>query len=289
MARTLDQVLAEISPQFTASENILKARLGAIPGETESGIAAADARLLQANDNILTGARRRGIGFSGIPIGEQAQYAATDYAPAVANLKSAGLNKELGLQETLATLGREKRSQAQSIYEGDLNRDFQERQFQESVRQFNEQQATARAASAGAGGYSFGGGEDVNGRPSLDDYKGEPSVKVNGSSYAFFDPNGKGISAVQYAATTGYGVRKLLSEMAAKGDKNARVALEYVGNDGKFGKPASGNVAAALRAVGAQGNYVSGTSKTVKASNPVRTQAGTISAIGGAVNFPGMR
>jgi len=266
MARTLDQVLAEITPQFTASENILNARLGAIPGETESGIAAADAKLGQANENILSGARRRGIGFSGIPIGEQAKYAATDYAPAVANLKSAGLNKELTLQEQLATLGREKRTQAQSIFDTEQSRDFQERQFQESIRQFNEQQAAAARAAAGAGGgYSFGGGDIGDTRPPLDTYEGVPSVKVNGSSYAFYDANGKGISAIQYALQTGYGVKKLLSEMAAKGDKGAAIANKYVGNDGKFGKPASGNDAAALRSIGAQGNYIN--NSTVKATN----------------------
>lgn len=287
MARTLDQIYADLGNNYTGSANIINTRLNAIPGEIDAGIAATDAKLNVANENILNSARRRGTGIAlgGIPVGEQAKYAATDYAPAIANLRATGAQKELSLQESLQQLDRERRSQSQSIYDNELSRDFQERQFQEGVRQFNEQQAAAaRAAAVGSGGYSFGGGE-VSTRPSLDDYQGEPSVKVNGSSYAFYDQNGKGIGAIQYAAQTGYGVRKLLSEMASKGDKNAAIALKYVGNDGKFGA-APESVRSALQAVGATGNY---TKAAASKPTPITKQANTLSAIGGAVNFPGMR
>lgn len=255
MARSLDQVLAELNPSYAGSEAILNTRLNAIPGETQAGIAQADARLGQANTNILNSARRRGTGvaFGGIPIGEQAQYAATEYAPAIANLQAAGANKELSLQESLASLNREKRSQAQSIYDTDVARDFQERQFQESIRQFNEQQAAQRAASqaAAAGAYSFGGGAAAAGGAT----PGAARVEQNGKNFNFFDGTGKAINAAQYSQLTGREYRSVLQQLANSGDANAKVALQYVGNDGKFSN-APAAVRGALAAVGASGTYI---------------------------------
>lgn len=54
--------------------------------------------------------------------------------------------------------------------------------------------------------------------------------------------------------------------MANSGDANAKVALLYVGNDGKFGSAPS-NARAALNAVGATGNFrdnVGGGTKIIK-------------------------
>ncbi len=266
MARTLDQVLSDLNPYYKSSEDVINAKISGIPGQTDAAIAGADAKLLDANDSILAGARRRGLGFSGIPVGEQAKYAATTYAPAVLSAKTQGQDQALSLQESLNQLTRDKLSQGQSIYDQEVNRDFQERQFQESIRQFNEQQAAAAKAAA-AQAYQFGASLS-QGRDNLDDYAGTPTFKVNGSSYAFYDANGKPVSAITYASQTGYGVRKLLSEMAAKGDKNASVALQYVGNDGKFGN-APASVKAALSAIGASGSYATAAPTPAKvSSNP---------------------
>jgi hypothetical protein len=256
VARSLDQILAELNPSYSSSENILNTRLNAIPGEIEAGVQQADAKLGQANTNILNSARRRGTGvaFGGIPLGEQAQYAATEYAPAIANLKATGANKELSLQESLASLNREKRSQAQSIYDTDLSRDFQERQFQESIRQFNEQQAAqARAAADAARQYNFGGGGGGGNPTGATPGAARIDKNANGG-FNFFDGTGKAINAAQYSQLTGRGYREVLTQLAKDGDQNAKIALQYVGNDAKFGN-APANVKAALTAVGATGTY----------------------------------
>ena len=118
---------------------------------------------------------------------------------------------------------------------------------QEQVRQFNEQLALSKKSAGSGGGYdlsSLTGGAD------------KPSVWVNkGAGNQFKDGGGKGITAYQYAQTNGVGYRDLLQQMANKGDKNASVALKYVGDNGIFGS-APRSVAAALEAVGARGNYV---------------------------------
>ena len=259
--------MAELNPQYASSENILNTRLNAIPGEIDSGIAQTDAKLNVANDNILNSARRRGTGvaFGGIPIGEQAQYAATEYAPAIANLRATGANKELSLQESLAGLAREKRSQAQSIYDTGVSQDLAERNFQEQVRQFNIQQAAAERAAkaaAAASSYSFGGGSTA---PTGATGAAPSAAKViqSGNNFNFVDGAGKAINAAQYSQLTGIGYREVLSNLAKAGDKNAQIALKYVGNDGKFAN-APKQYQGALQALGATGNFVTDTSQGVR-------------------------
>lgn len=259
MARSLDQILAELNPNYSGSENIINARLNAIPDETQAGIAQADAKLAQANTNILDAARRRGLGFSGIPVGEQAQYAATDYAPAIANLKADGANKELTLQESLQQLARDKRSQAQSIFDNETAQDFQNKQFQEQVREFNQNLAYQKAkdaadrAASQSNVMSYLGGGGGSGGTSAPTKFARIS-RTSSGGFNFFDAAGKPINAAQYAQLTNVGYRDLLSQMASAGDKNAKIALKYVGNDFKFGSAPS-SVRGSLSALGASGTY----------------------------------
>lgn len=137
MATTLKSIMGELDKYYAPSSKLLNQQLAAIPKSTDAAVKGLDAKLAQANTNILDQSRARGLGFSGIPIQEQAQYAATEYAPALANLKSGAEQNRLGILESLNQLGRDRRGQAQSIY--DTNRNFAEQQ-----RQFNAQQALAR-------------------------------------------------------------------------------------------------------------------------------------------------
>lgn len=227
-ARTYDQILAALDPGYAGSRKLLQDSQAAIPGEVDAGIAQTDAKLKVANTGILDAARRRGLGFSGIPVGEQAQYAATEYAPAIARMRSEGANRAMSLQEALLGYDREQRSQAQSIYDAELARDFQERQFAEQIRQFNEQQAAARAAASG--GYGFGG-LDVGGGAPGGAGAASKMVPKQGGGFAFTDANGRAISAAAYAAKKGIPFRSLLSTMASQGDRGAKVALGFVGDD----------------------------------------------------------
>ena len=158
MARSLDAILAEIEPGYAGSRNTINTQISALPAQYEADLSGLNAQLDEANQNILTGARSRGLGFSGIPVGEQAKYAATQFAPAVARLKSDQITRRTTLDEALNSLNRDKQNTAQGIYQKELDRD-------EAARQFNEQlaaqkEAEARAARAAAGtGYSFGGGD----------------------------------------------------------------------------------------------------------------------------------
>jgi len=141
----------------------------------------------------------------------------------------------------------------------EVSRDFQERQFQESIRQFNEQQSAARAAASAAAasaGYGFGGGGGEPTAPSPSQNGLARMDRAQSGDFNFTDKTGKPINALQFSQLRSKGYREVLSEMAKAGDKNAKLALKYVGNDGKFGS-APAQYKSALSAVGATGSYVS--------------------------------
>lgn len=249
--------MAELDPYYSGSKTAVQSQLDAAPAQQDAELAGLDAKLGQANDNILNSARQRGMGFSGIPIAEQAKYAATDYAPAVANLKAKYVGQKNTLLEALNSLGRDQLTQAQGIYDNEANRDIQLQQLAEQKRQFDAQQAAAaKAAASGGGSYSLGGGSSSGGGSST--ASAAKIARTANGGFNFFSSEGRAINAAQYASIMGVGYRQLLSQMAAAGDNNAKIALQYVGNDAKFGN-APAQYKGALSAVGATGTFASGT------------------------------
>lgn len=220
--------MAEYDKYYATDRGLLQNQLDSLPAQSEAEVKGLDAKLTQANDNILQGARGRGLGFSGIPIAEQAQYAATEYAPAVARVKQSQLDKQTGILGSLNSLALNQRTQAQSIFDN-------ERNFEEQQRQFNEQMAAQRAAAAGstsasAGDYLsqlLGGGGSQQGNT-------EAKMSQRQGGGFNFNIGGKAVSAATYAKATGTPFRTLLSQMAKAGDKGAEAALIFVGNDYGF-------------------------------------------------------
>lgn len=163
-SKTLSQINKELGSIYDPYYKNIQQRKSLIPEAIKSEEAALGARQEQAFGEILGGARRRGLGFSGIPLSEQAKYTSTEYLPALARLRQSGREQEMSLEEALLGLNRDRRTQAQSIFEANRNYDLANRQHQESIRQFNEQmraaaQERARAAAASAASFtpSFGG------------------------------------------------------------------------------------------------------------------------------------
>lgn len=156
-SRTFDQVLADITAKSDPQRKIVLNQIAALPTQQAADEAGLEAKKTQAFDEILGGARQRGLGFSGIPLGEQAKYAATDYAPAVANLKAGYGARKATLESALADVGRSDYTTAYDIFNQDRN-------FAEQQRQFNEQQAAARrAAAANPFAGLFGGNQNQGG------------------------------------------------------------------------------------------------------------------------------
>lgn len=230
--------MAELDPYYAGSKTAVQTQLDAAPVQQEAELSGLDAKLGQANDNILSAARSRGLGFSGIPVAEQAKYAATDYAPAVANLKGKYVTQKNTLTEALNSLGRDQMTQGQSIFDAEQQRDLAQQQLNEQKRQFDMQlaeskaQAARAAAASGGGSYSFGGLGGVSGASPAAPAASSAQMQYIPTKGFNFTNGGKGISAYAFSSIKGQDFRNVLSQMAKQGDRNAGVALSLVGSDG---------------------------------------------------------
>lgn len=225
MARSFDQILAEVTSKSDPQRKIVLDQVASLPTQQAADEASLEAKRVQANDDILTGARRRGLGYAGIPLGEQAKYNATDYMPAVANLKTSYGNRKATLESALADIGRSDYTTAQDIFNAD-------RAFEESRRQFDEQMSMERRREATSAGSNNWMSALMGGAP-------QASAKMQqrgDKGFNFQDGSGKAISAAQFAQIKGIPFRELLTQMAKAGDSGAQQALGYVGDDFGFNK-----------------------------------------------------
>lgn len=161
MATPFDQIYNELGTAYDPSIKLIQDQINAIPGQTDAIIAQADAKKNDAFNQITEGARARGMGFSGIPLSEQATYASTEYAPAIANAKSAANTQRTTLLQSIAGLNQDRYKQAQSVYDTRVAQDLAERQFQESIRQAN-MNAAANQSNAAAYLAAIGGGNSTS-------------------------------------------------------------------------------------------------------------------------------
>lgn len=144
--RTLQQIIAELNPTYQPQADALRQRQSLIPQAIQSEEAALGAKADQAYEGILSGARRRGLGFSGIPVGEQAKYAATEYTPALARLRQSGQEQAISLEEAILGINERRDQLANQIYQTEQDRAFQ---MQEAEK--NRRASAAAASSSGAG------------------------------------------------------------------------------------------------------------------------------------------
>lgn len=231
--RTLSQIIAELNKATAPQVASLRQRQGLIPGQIATEEQGLQAKQGQAYEDILGGARRRGLGFSGIPLAEQAKYSATEYTPALARLRQTGQENAMSLEDAILGITSGNLKEAQGLRQAELDRREQRRQFNLSLEEQRRARAAASRASAAASampslGSLFagmeGGGEQNNPNSAT-------AVQRKDKGYNFTNAQGKAISAAQYAAAKGVKFRELLKTMARSGDKGARQALTFVGND----------------------------------------------------------
>lgn len=146
MARSLDQVLRELDASYNPQKQSINERIAALPAQADAEIEGLKGQQTQAFDDILSGARSRGLGFSGIPLSEQAKYTSSQFLPAVARVRQSQNENQRSLSDALNGINLDQTKYAQSIYQTELDREQQERQFQQQL----EAQRRAAAASAAA-------------------------------------------------------------------------------------------------------------------------------------------
>ena len=218
-ARTLDQIITSLNSTYDPQIKSLKERASLIPQQIAEEEKGLQAKQTQAFGDILGGARRRGLGFSGIPLGEQAQYTATEYLPALARLRQTGHEQALSLEDAILGVNERRNSLAQQLYQQEQDREFQRQQAEA-----NRRAQLAAAASPTFDLNDLFGGSDNSG--------GIQATRSQRADKGFnFTIGGKPVSAATYAKATGTPFRSLLQEMANAGDTGARAALGFVGND----------------------------------------------------------
>lgn len=214
--------MKEIDPGYKASRAQINTKISAIPGQIDAEIKGLEGKQTQAFDNILQGARNRGLGFAGIPIAEQAQYTASEFLPAVARTKQAGINERMSLQQALNDINLDQRKTAMGLWQQEQDR-AQALQLERERRAAEERARAAAAASSWAPSLGGLGGGSSASKAGM--------VRKKDGGFAFTDSQGRPVSAAIYAAATGKPFRQLLQEMASAGDKGAKQALGFVGDD----------------------------------------------------------
>lgn len=164
--RTLDQIIGELGSVYNPQIQTIQQQKALVGQGVEADITQAKAEQGQAYEDILGGARRRGLGFSGIPLGEQAKYASTVFAPQVLRARQQGRQQELSLTDALNQIYEKRRQYADTLRSGDIAQDqwnqtfaFEKEKWAETLRQqAADRAAAARAAASGYSGGYVGGG-----------------------------------------------------------------------------------------------------------------------------------
>jgi hypothetical protein len=157
VAQSLQDIIQSLDAGYAPSRQLINQQIDALPAQEQAQQAGLDATQKNAFDQITNGARDRGIGFSGIPLGEQAQYTASTYLPAVANLKTGMAGQKTSLLDALNQSGLAEQNAALGIQQNQQQMDFQ-----------REQAAAAQRASAASSqqlASLFGGGGQAPAAP----------------------------------------------------------------------------------------------------------------------------
>lgn len=196
MARAISDIINEIQAGYNPIKDSYNKQLQGLDPQQDLDIKGLEQAKTNAFGEITTGANRRGMFYSGMPLEEQAKYTGSEYLPSLASLKGRYAGLRGNLREALAGVDRDMYSRAQDLRQQELDREAQ------------LEAARLAARSSGGGG---GGGSSYN--------------PFGGQSYG-----GSSQSTAAPAPT----LRQQWQQEANAGDWNAQVALNYAGDDGKF-------------------------------------------------------
>jgi hypothetical protein len=137
MAQAIDDILKELDAGYNPQRQAINDRITQLQPQADAQVAGLKQEQQNAFGDITNGARDRGIGFSGIPIAEQAKYTGSTFLPAVANVQSTLNTAKSSLYDNLNNINLDQRKTAYSIRDG-----------QQTREQAAADAAAARAASA---------------------------------------------------------------------------------------------------------------------------------------------
>lgn len=153
LAQALTDILQELDAGYAPSRQLIQQQIDALPAQEQAQEQGLQGQQTQAFNDITNGARDKGIGFSGIPLSEQAKYTAGTFLPAVANLKTSVNNQKTSLLGSLNDSSQDQLKTALGLQSTQQAQDFQQQQA--------DRAAAAAAASNNSLASLFGGGQSA--------------------------------------------------------------------------------------------------------------------------------
>lgn len=225
--RSLEQILGELGSIYDPQVNSARQQQALIPQQVADEERALGAQQTRSFEEIIGGARRRGLGYSGLPIAEQAKYNATEYMPALARLRGDARKQTLSLEDAILGINERRQGAALGLRQQDVDNDYRERSFAEDVRRFNQQIAEQRRAAAAASAQSNGLASLFSGGQGRAPAAANMTTRKEGG-FAFTNQAGQPISAAKYAEITGQPIGQVLFQMAQQGDTYASNAYRWI-------------------------------------------------------------
>ncbi|MBA3678587.1 hypothetical protein H0W80_00065 [Candidatus Saccharibacteria bacterium] len=172
MARSIDQITAELNSAYQPQIDVVNKQMAELPAYYQAQQGGLDTAKTNAFGDITNMASSKGMSYSGMPIAEQSRYVGEKYLPAMAQLKQQQTQQQYGLQTNINDIYSKRLTQAQGLQQQELAREEATRQAeaerQQQERQFQQKLAAeARAARSSRGG--GGGGDRAPKQPSVDD------------------------------------------------------------------------------------------------------------------------
>lgn len=150
--QSIEQIIKSYNPAYQGSIDVVKARQAQLPGQFLAQQQALDAEKVEGFNQINEQMVGRGLSFSGIAGHEQSNYLSTKYLPGMQMLKQQENEQRLALDESLATINKERRLAAMTTREAQQKslQDYlaEQRQRAWEKQKFAAEQAMERAKMA---------------------------------------------------------------------------------------------------------------------------------------------
>lgn len=220
--QTIQEIMAELNPAYQTRKDFINQQITAVPQQLQADEQILEGQRQKVFGDITQQASDRGMFFSGIPASEQAMYTGTNYLPALTKLRQGAQTQQGTLRQTLSDIDADIYKTAFGVNKDQSNRaqDYQERLRQEQLAREKESRDNELAIRL-AGIRSAG---------STAAPEPEYSRRADGG-FNFKAPDGRSISAAQYAQMTGQPIQNVLADMAAQGDAYAKQVLNAMVND----------------------------------------------------------
>jgi len=130
---SLQDYLNQLEQVYAPQKGLINQQVQGLDPYYNAMIQGLEATKTRAFGDIVQGANRRGVAYSGIPIEQQSQYVGEKYLPALAGLQQEKLGARTKLQQMLAELDAQKYKEAHGMYGEDQDREAKERQAQQQL------------------------------------------------------------------------------------------------------------------------------------------------------------